>query len=479
MNALCAQVRSFGLLGKALLLFIASNAWCEQELRTFSRIDPLRPASLKWDFALGKGLTNDWQLKNCEIKNKKASWTVIGKNLDPMMIHTLKKPLSGQTALEFRLKTQAQHEISLFWGDGKASFAPGRRITKKVYPADDAQSIWFVLPELERLTSLRIDPMSEKGELDLLRIALHQVKGSPQGSIILPARGDAEIRSTVEGDQLVLRTTSRLAGAVDSITWRNQEFIDSHDHGRQLQSAINLDLSSPFQPETFNPTEAGSRDDGAGETSTSRLLRMEKGKDWMKTETQMAFWLPPGGKSDGHPAKNRTPLSNHVLTKRIQLSPAGWENLILYEATFRLPLEELHRYAQFEVVTGYMPKAFEDFYGLDAMTGRLERLSDGPGEQSMPVILSTKDEKFAMGVLSLEKRISPWRGPGYGRFRFSPEKVVKWNLVYRFRQEHSIKAEPHVFHSYLGIGSLEKVRQTFVRLLDTPVDSLPSIGKKP
>ena len=260
MNVLCAQVHSFGLLGTALLLFVASNAWCEQELRTFSRIDPVQPAALKWDFALGKGLTNDWQFKNCEIPNKKANWTVIGKNLDPMMIHTLKKPLAGQTALELRLKTQAQHEISLFWGDGKASFAPGRRITKKVYPADDAQSIWFVLPELERLTSLRIDPMSEKGELDLLRIALHQVKGSPQGSIILPARGDAEIRSTVEGDQLVLRTTSRLAGAVDSITWRNQEFIDSHDHGRQLQSAINLDISTPFQPETFNPTEAGSRD---------------------------------------------------------------------------------------------------------------------------------------------------------------------------------------------------------------------------
>jgi hypothetical protein len=473
MNVLCTQVRSFGLLGTALLLFIASNAWCEQELRTFSRIDPVQPAPLKWDFALGKGLTNDWQFKNCEIQNKKANWTVIGKNLDPMMIHTLKKPLAGQTALELRLKTQAQHEISLFWGDEKASFSPERKITKKVYPVDDAQSIWFVLPKLERLTGLRIDPMSGKGELDLLRIALHQVKKSPDGSLFLPISGDAEIRSLVEGDPLVLRTTSRLAGAVDSITWRGQEFIDSHDHGRQLQSAINLDLSSPFQPETFNPTEAGSRDDGDGESSTSRLLRMKIGKDRLETTTQMAFWLPPGGKSKGHLAKNKTVLSNHSLTKRIKLSPTGWENLILYETTFQLPKEELHRYAQFEVVTGYMPEAFENFYGLDIRTGKLKLLSDGPGEQSMPVILSTKDGQFAMGVISREQMNSSWKGPGYGRFRFSPPKVVKWNLVYRFRQEEPIKAGPYVFNSYVGIGSLEKVRQTFVRLVATPNENLP------
>jgi hypothetical protein len=473
MRPLPAQLRPLSLLASVLFTFVSPCALCERELRICSRIDPIRPAGLKWDFASGEGLTNDWQLKNCEIQNKKANWTIIGKDMDPMMIHSLEKPIEGQIALELRLKTQAQHEISLYWRDGKAAFSPERRITKKVYPADDAQSIWFVLPKLERLTGLRIDPMSGKGKLDLLRIALHQVKESPQGSILQPASGDAEIRSTLEGDPLVLRTTSRLAGAVDSIIWRDQEFIDSHDHGRQLQSAINLDLSSTFQPETFNPTEAGSRDDGAGEASTSRLLRMKIGRDRLETTAQMAFWLPPGGKSKGHLAKNKTVLSNHSLTKRIKLSPTGWENLIVYETTFHLPFDELHRYAQFEVVTGYMPEAFENFYGLDTKTGKLKLLSDGPGEQSMPVILSTKDGQFAMGILSLEKRNSPWRGPGYGRFRFALQKVVKWNLVYRFRQEEPIKAGPYVFNSYVGIGSLEKVRQTFVRLLDTSNENLP------
>ena len=84
--------------------------------------------------------------------------------------------------------------------------------------------------------------------------------------------GDAVIRAPSGGSEIVITTTSRLAGAIHSLTWNGREFIDSHDHGRQLQSASNLDLEGPFHVETFNPTEAGSRADGAGPTSTSRLL---------------------------------------------------------------------------------------------------------------------------------------------------------------------------------------------------------------
>ncbi len=47
--------------------------------------------------------------------------------------------------------------------------------------------------------------------------------------------GDAELTGVVGGKPLVIRTTSRLAGAIDSVKWDGVEFIDSHDHGRQLQ----------------------------------------------------------------------------------------------------------------------------------------------------------------------------------------------------------------------------------------------------
>ncbi|MFN5915798.1 MAG: hypothetical protein ACK48K_03520, partial [Planctomycetota bacterium] len=48
--------------------------------------------------------------------------------------------------------------------------------------------------------------------------------------------GNKSISIQVDGDPLKITTTSRLAGAVHSIRWKGKEFIDSADHGRQLQS---------------------------------------------------------------------------------------------------------------------------------------------------------------------------------------------------------------------------------------------------
>ena len=83
--------------------------------------------------------------------------------------------------------------------------------------------------------------------------------------------GDAELTGLIGGKPLVIGTTSRLAGAIDSVKWDGVEFIDSHDHGRQLQSAINADVDGVYHVECYNPTEAGSVVDALGPKSTSRL----------------------------------------------------------------------------------------------------------------------------------------------------------------------------------------------------------------
>lgn len=131
--------------------------------------------------------------------------------------------------------------------------------------------------------------------------------------------GDASIRSSVGDSEIVITTTERLAGAIHSLIWNGKEFIDSHDHGRQLQSAANFDAGSRFSGETFNPTEAGSRRDGAGPWSTSRLLQLVATRNSLQTTNHMAFWLAPGETSGGRPAKNTTLLSNHLLTKRVTI----------------------------------------------------------------------------------------------------------------------------------------------------------------
>ena len=90
-------------------------------------------------------------------------------------------------------------------------------------------------------------------------------------SIEVAVSGEAQIRAKAGPSEIVITTTSRLAGAIHSLTWNGREFIDSADHGRQLQSAVNFDAGSRIRGETYNPTEAGSRFDGAGPKSTSVL----------------------------------------------------------------------------------------------------------------------------------------------------------------------------------------------------------------
>lgn len=277
--------------------------------------------------------------------------------------------------------------------------------------------------------------------------------------------GDSVIRARANGSEIVITTTNRVAGAIHSLTWGGQEFIDSADHGRQLQSASNFDCAADFFAETFNPTEAGSRSDGAGNRSTSRLLYLDQGEDWIQTTSQMAFWLRPGQKSGGHPARNSTVLSNHLLTKRVQIGIPEFENVIRYRVTFSTPLGEQHRLAQFEVLTGYMPIEFRAFYALSLDDGTLSELSDGPGEQKHPVILATEDGKFAMGAILASAPDGPgWTGPGYGRFAFDRQKVTKWNVVCRLRDRDAVPAGDFPFEVLVAVGDLETVQETLIAL---------------
>ena len=265
-----------------------------------------------------------------------------------------------------------------------------------------------------------------------------------------------------EGD-ITLITTDRLAGAIDSLKWRGTEFIDSADHGRQLQSASNFDAGSTFASETFNPTEAGSRFDGAGQKSTSRLIRLKAESNRLESRSRMAFWLRPGEKSSGHPAKNRQTLSNHYLEKKVVIGYRQFPNVIEYEVVFEIPSGENHLYAQFESLTGYMPAIFKDFYRLDLAMGKREPLSDGPGEQKHPVIFETGNHDFAMGIYSPQQPSPGYEAAGYGRFRFKNQNVVKWNSVFRIKSKQAIPAGRYRFLNFVVVGNLDQVTQTMLQ----------------
>ncbi|QEL16998.1 hypothetical protein [Limnoglobus roseus] len=277
--------------------------------------------------------------------------------------------------------------------------------------------------------------------------------------------GDATVRGKAGPSDIVVTTTTRLAGAIHSVTWNGKEFIDSTDHGRQLQSACAFDCGRPnFWAEAYNPTEAGSRRDGAGPRSTSQLLRLRAAGNVLETKSRTAFWLNPGEKSEKYPALNAKPLSDHLLSKTVTVGHQGLAHAIEYAVTFSVPPTERHTFAQFEALTGYMPAEFRVFETFDPQTKQLADITDGPGEQKRPLVFSTPTGSHAMGVISfdLPKGLS---GPSYGRWRFQAEKVVKWNAVYRLRDPDGVPPGEYRFQLFVAVGSRENVRATLEQLI--------------
>ena len=271
--------------------------------------------------------------------------------------------------------------------------------------------------------------------------------------------GDSHIRAAAGKSSIVITTTRRLAGAIHSLTWDGTEFINSADHGRQLQSACSFDNSPAFGAETYNPTEAGSRDDGAEPNTTSQLLEIIAQGNHLKTRNRMAFWLQPGERSAGQLARNTHSISDYILTKDVRLGYEKWPQALDYRVTFTLPPQSHHTSAQYETLTGYMPPEFEKFMQFNPATGKLESLSDGPGEINNAVVLSTADGRHAMGIFADSKNQGGGAKPSFGRWRFKDAQVVKWNCVFRVQNPQGIQNGDYTFHMLVPIGTLVEVEQ--------------------
>ena len=72
----------------------------------------------------------------------------------------------------------------------------------------------------------------------------------------------------VDGSYVYVSCSKRQGGAVDSLVWKDKEFINNWDHGRQLQMAMSVEGYG----ECWNPTEAGGKSDGTG-METKTVLR--------------------------------------------------------------------------------------------------------------------------------------------------------------------------------------------------------------
>jgi hypothetical protein len=232
---------------------------------------------------------------------------------------------------------------------------------------------------------------------------------------------------------IIIRASSKFAGAICGLTWNGKEFIDSGDHGRLLQSAVTFDGLG----ERYNPTEGGSQDDWSLDVSDSVLKAIRAKDNLLETETQMAYWLKPGEPDqEGKPAVNTTGLSDTVLFKKVEIKG----HTIDYAVKFRVPQD--YASARFEVLTAYMPVEFDKVWRLDN-----GELVSGEGNNTLPLVLSCGDH--AMGIYA--------KGAIYDSFSPSDmlNPVVKWNVLY---EKRPVPTGDYDFQCYVVVGSLENVR---------------------
>jgi hypothetical protein len=280
----------------------------------------------------------------------------------------------------------------------------------------------------------------------------------------LEASNAAIIKGRALGSVITLKTSSNFSGAVDSLVFRNIEYIDTTDRGRLLQSAVSFNGLG----ECYNPTEGGSARDSKVEKS-SKLLSTIKIGNKLWTFSYMGYWLEPnyyyGNGCNGDTSKiyseNETIRSNILLKKQIVVGLTNFPNVIVHNVTYHVP--ETYESAVFEASTIYAARKFTKSIYYNLTSGESIDQTGMQGEQQHPVILYSEDEKNAIGIYSPQLPQNYYGDlVGYGWFG-DPSffGFNKANCVFRSK---NVKPNSYKFQCMYAIGTLKEVKETLVNL---------------
>lgn len=309
--------------------------------------------------------------------------------------------------------------------------------------------------------------------------ALVQLNQSPQTYTYPHTNGTASIT----GGEITIQTSDKFAGAINSLLWRRQQFVQSSDHGRLLQTALSVDPAG----ECYNPTEGGSGPDPDNiSESSSYLQSISASGNVLHTSTQMAFWMRPGntGGQCGTNilgALNKTPISNHILQKTVTIGFQDLPNVIVYNTTITSPnpqgivqvFPSSPNGYLLSAPTGYMPgDTFNKYYTYNVSNGLLTSqiippFNGGVGTVvfSDPVIIADASGKYALGIYSPEL---PQNGVGYGLTNgtnftdgtsFSSWNCIMWN-------NFSTVSTSFQHTCYIAVGALGSVVNDIQELHD-------------
>lgn len=269
-----------------------------------------------------------------------------------------------------------------------------------------------------------------------------------------------------------------MGGAIESLTWKGKEFINSADHGRLMQSASSFNKLG----ECYNPTEAGSTYDKRGKSS-SQLIQFSAEGNRLTSTSRPAYWRncvrDKDRRATSARADSSTPRllqsiggeeefskpSDHTFSKDVTIGFEGHPNIIVYKVTFQIPDSYPFTQAVFEPLTAYMPTSTVSEFFRYAPLGKARcswpemcRLPDAPKghSQTLPLILSSADGEYAMGIYSPDVAFAAGSRARENFYNFfSSPAVVKWNVT-AVRDNPS--AGEYSFTEYVVVGSKEQVK---------------------
>jgi len=301
--------------------------------------------------------------------------------------------------------------------------------------------------------------------------------------------------SNVYGNsKIFVGTSKRMAGAIDSLVYDNIEFINSYDHGRELQLASVSSWSS--EAGLYNPTEAGSCQNWWTDSTSSILNGIYAAGPAMSTSVTPAFWFEPTpnvtpplscpgiGKGSGKVAWN------HTFQKSITIGQPGLPNVIKFASQIdineKVPQDYSNPMApvvRFEVPTGYLAGEFSKKYRYNRTSGALTNITSLACHEANqactsddPLIFTNALESHALAVCN---------GPSSGAIFANYPKYESWGTWFAGRPIlHTtkwavlkyIKAEVYPgarvnFNTYIsvartegGVGAVSKLKDTLTSL---------------
>jgi len=228
----------------------------------------------------------------------------------------------------------------------------------------------------------------------------------------------------ISGAETVIKFGSTYGAAEYSLIWKGFEFVDSLDHGREIQTAYQLNGLG----ESYNPTEAGASADPTGSTKTVILSAAANGKVFTSS-VHPAFWAPYQGQV----------TSPDTMSKTVTIDWNGIVNCVRHDVAVTMAAD--YQQAVIEGLTGYVSGALTSVYTYS--NGSLTPLATPSNKavpSNLPIVMAKPDGSCAMAIYSPMQSYIAWvnvENAGVGKWDAAwhvvspcPKGTYTWSVFY-------------------------------------------------